>query len=332
MVTMSEVATHAGVSLSTVSHVLNKTRPVNDSTRERVENALRELGYRRNDAARTLAGGRSHAIGVVISGLTNQYFGPLLHAIERRISAEGYILLLGDSHDEATRERLVIDSFLGRSVDGLIVAPSAGFADQAADAVATGDTPMVLIDRSLGIECDQVTPENRGSTEKLTSHLIEHGHRRIGAIVGLAGLDSSIERRAGYLDALAAHGIEPDPRLIIAGESNQDHSRAAVEQLLGLDEPPTALLTLNNAMTIGAMRAISEFGLRIPEDIALACYDDFEWSDLFSPGLTAIAQNVERMGREAVDLLIRRIEGDTSPFEHRIVDTAFRQRTSCGCH
>ncbi|MFC7787636.1 LacI family DNA-binding transcriptional regulator [Microbacterium sp. MAHUQ-60] len=328
---MSEVATHAGVSLSTVSHVLNKTRPVNDSTRERVEKALRELGYRRNDAARTLAGGRSHAIGVVISGLTNQYFGPLLHAIERRISAEGYILLLGDSHDEATRERLVIDSFLGRSVDGLIVAPSAGFADQAADAVTAGNTPMVLIDRALDIGCDQVTPENRASTAKLTSHLIEHGHRRIGAIVGLAGLDSSAERRAGYLDALTAHGIDPDPRLIIAGESNQDHSRAAVEQLLSLDDPPTAFLTLNNAMTIGAMRAISEFGLRIPEDIALACYDDFEWSDLFSPGLTAIAQNVERMGREAVDLLIRRIEGDASPFEHRIVDTAFRRRTSCGC-
>lgn len=328
---MSEVAAQAGVSLSTVSHVLNHTRPVNESTRERVEDAVRELGYRRNAAARTLAGGRSHAIGVVISGLTNQYFGPLLHAIERRVSAEGYILLLGDSHDEPTRERLVIDSFLGRSVDGLIVAPSAGFADQAASAVATGDTPLVLIDRSLGIDCDRVTPENRASTEKLTSHLIEHGHRRIGAIVGLAGLDSSAERRDGYLDALKAHGIQPDSRLIIAGESNQDHARAAVEQLLGMDEPPTALVTLNNAMTIGAMRAVADFGLRIPDDIALVCYDDFEWSDLFSPGLTAIAQNVERMGREAVDLLIRRIEGDDSPFEHRIVDTDFRRRTSCGC-
>ncbi|GAA3937159.1 LacI family DNA-binding transcriptional regulator [Microbacterium soli] len=331
MVTMSEVATRAGVSLSTVSHVLNNTRPVNDSTRARVEQAVRDLGYRRNAAARTLAGGRSHAIGVVISGVTNQYFGPLLHAIERRISAEGYILLLGDSHDEATRERLVIDSFLGRSVDGLIVAPSAGFADQAATAVTGSDTPLVLIDRSADIACDQVTPENRASTEMLTSHLIEHGHRRIGAIVGLAGLDSTTERRAGYLDALAAHGIEADPRLIIAGESNRDHARAAVEQLLSLDEPPTALLTLNNAMTIGAMRAISEFGLRIPDDIALVCYDDFEWSDLFSPGLTAIAQNVERMGREAVDLLMRRIEGDRSPFEQRIVDTSFHRRTSCGC-
>src|SRR5690606_8173791 len=104
-----------------------------------------------------------------------------------------------------------------------------------------------------------------------------------------------------------------------------------VEQLLGLEDPPTALLTLNNAMTIGAMKAVSEFGLRIPEDIALVCYDDFEWSDLFSPGLTAIAQNVERMGRESVDLLMRRIDGDRSPFEHRIVDTTFHQRTSCGC-
>lgn len=331
MVTIAEVAKQAGVSITTVSHVLNRTRRVNPDTRERVERAISELGYRRNHAARVLAGGSSKTIGLVISGLTNMYFGPLLHAIERRVSEAGYVLVLGDSHDEEEMEQRVVDSLLDRGVDGMIVAPSAGFHHEAATQIARHGKPLVLIDRGVDLECDQLIPENIESTRLLTTHLIEHGHRRIAAIAGLTGLDSSDGRIEGYRAALADHAIEFDSALVLDGGSDTDQAFDAVSGVLAADSRPSALLSLNNAMTIGALRAINRSGLSIPGDLALVAYDDFEWSDLFQPGLTAIAQDEARMGAEAVDLLIARIQGDDRPFEHRVIETSFHRRTSCGC-
>lgn len=331
MVTMDEVADRAGVSASTVSHVLNGTRHVSPETRQRVEQVVAELGYRRNTAARTLAGGSSHTIGLVISGLTNPYFGPLLHAIEHRVSEAGYVLVLGDSHDEPEMEQRVVDSLLDRRVDGLIVAPSADFRAITAPRIASTGTPLVLIDRSDDLECDQVVPENLQSVEQLTEHLIEHGHERIAAVVGLPGLESSVQRLRGYRTALEKHGIPLDDALIVAGESNPVASENAMAALLSRPNAPTAVVTLNNAMTIGALRAIKHAGRKIPGDLALAAYDDFEWSDLFEPGLTAIAQDVGRMGSEAVDLLLDRIAGDASAYQRRVIDTTFHRRNSCGC-
>ncbi|MEW1976590.1 LacI family DNA-binding transcriptional regulator [Microbacterium profundi] len=328
---MDEVALRAGVSPSTVSHVLNGTRHVNPETRERVEQAVADLGYRRNTAARTLAGGSSHTVGLAISGLTNPYFGPLLHAIERRVSESGYVLVLGDTHDETEMEQRVVDSLLDRRVDGLIVAPSAGFLRVSAPRIVEAGTPLVLIDRSIEFECDQVIPENRRSVHALTEHLIEHGHERIAAIIGISGLDSTADRVAGYRAALEQHDLTLDESLIVQGDSNPETSEQVMAELLRRSEPPTAVITLNNAMTIGALRAVQRSGRTIPADLALAAYDDFEWSDLFQPGLTAIAQDVGRMGREAVDLLLRRIGGEDAPFERHVIDTTFHRRTSCGC-
>ena len=331
MVTMAEVAELSGVSSSTVSHVLNGTRHVSGETRERVERAVAELGYRRNTAARTLAGGRSHTIGLAISGLTNPYFGPLLHAIEQRVSDADYVLVLGDTHDDAEMERRVIESLLDRRVDGIIVAPSRGFIEHSAQLIADADTPLVIIDRSIDLACDQLAPENSESAATLTSHLISHGHERIAAIGGLPGLASTSERLEGYKLALERAGVPLDPAMIVSGESNTDTAEAVVSELLEGPRPPTAILTLNNAMTIGALRAARRRGLRIPADIALAAYDDFEWSDLFEPGLTAIAQNVTRLGHEAVDVLLARVAGDTSAHDFRVIPTTFQRRTSCGC-
>ena len=331
MATMADVARLSGVSSSTVSHVLNGTRRVNADTRERVERAVAELGYRRNAVARTLAGGSSRTVGLAISGLTHPYFGPLLHAIERHISAAGYVLVLGDTHDEAVMERRVVESLLDQRVDGLIVAPSSGFLEQSGRLIAAAGVPLVFIDRSLEFPCDRLTPENRESARALTEHLISHGHRRIAAVTGLAGLDSTTQREEGYRDALEANGIAVDETLILRGESNEQDAERAVSEMLGRGETPDALIPLNNAMSIGALRALQRAGKRIPDDLAFASYDDFEWSDLFRPGLTAVAQDVARMGAEAVDLLMTRIAGDDRPFEHRVIDTMFHRRTSCGC-
>ncbi|MBU8807403.1 LacI family transcriptional regulator [Mycolicibacterium goodii] len=331
MTTMDDVARLAGVSTSTVSHVLNGTRKVNDETRLRVEEAIEKTGYRRNVVARALAAGRTNTIGLSISALTNPYFGSLVHAVERALSDAGYVLIVGDSHDEAESEKRVVDSLLGRKVDGMIVAPAAGSAQASLPEIARARTPLVLIDRGADIESDQVGPENIESARALTEHLLDIGHRRIAVVRGLAGISSTTERFNGYRSALAHRGIALDPDLIVDGESNTDAAERGVHALMSGTNRPTALVSMNNAMTIGTLKAIRRLGLTIPADVAFVCYDDFEWSDLFEPKLTAAAQDVETIGATAVELLLRRIQGDESAPQHIRVPTTLHHRNSCGC-
>lgn len=331
MVTMADVARCSGVSSSTVSHVINKTRPVNEATRLRVEAAVEALGYRRNAVARTLAGGSSHTIGLAISGLTNPYFGPLLAAIEQRVTEAGYVLVIGDTHDETDMEHRVVASLLDRRVDGLVVAPSRGFHDGAGALARDAGTPLVLIDRAIDWPCDQITPENFEAARNLTAHILGHGHTRVAAVSGLRGLDSSIDRLHGFRAAFGETDLEIDERLVVCGDSNAEHAELEFSRLLAEPEPPTAVVSLNNAMTIGVLRAAQRARLKIPDDLAVVAYDDFEWSDLFSPGLTAVAQDVERMGHRAVDLLFERLRGSTARYAHQVIETTFHRRTSCGC-
>lgn len=328
---MDDVARLAGVSASTVSHVLNGTRKVNDETRIRVEEAIEKTGYRRNVVARALAAGRTNTVGLSISALTNPYFGSLVHAVERALSDAGYVLIVGDSHDEAESEKRVVDSLLGRKVDGMIVAPAAGSEQVSLPEIARAGTPLVLIDRGADIDSDQVGPENFASARALTEHLLDIGHRRIAVVRGLAGISSTTERFDGYAAALADRGIEIDPALIVDGESNTEAAERGVRALMSGTNRPTALVSMNNAMTIGTLKAVRRLDLTIPGDVAFVCYDDFEWSDLFEPKLTAAAQDVETIGATAVELLLRRIQGDDSAPQHIRVPTAFHHRNSCGC-
>ena len=328
---MGDVARIAGVSASTVSHVLNGTRKVDAATRLRVEAAIQDTGYRRNVVARSLAAGRTHTVGLSISALTNPYFGSLVHAVERALSGAGYVLVVGDSHDDVTSEKRITDSLLDRKVDGMIVAPAAGSEHTTLPGIIGAGTPLVLIDRGVDLGCDQVGPENFISARSLTEHLLDLGHRRIGVVRGLAGISSTTERFDGYAAALADRGIGVDPALILDGESSTEAAMREVHSLMSREDRPTALVSLNNAMTIGALKALNGLGLAIPRDVAFVCYDDFEWSDLFEPRLTAAAQDVGTIGTTAVDLLLRRIDGRADAPQRIRVPTAFHHRNSCGC-
>ena len=328
---MGDVARIAGVSASTVSHVLNGTRNVDAATRLRVEAAITETGYRRNVVARSLAAGRTHTVGLSIAVLTNPYFGSLVHAVERALADAGYVLIVGDSHDDVESEKRVTDSLLDRKVDGMIVAPSAGSERVTLPGITRTGTPLVLIDRSLDMGCDQVGPENISSARSLTEHLLDVGHRRIGVVRGLAGISSTTERFEGYLSAHAGRGVEVDPALVIDGESSTDVAEREVHTLMSGANRPTAMVSMNNSMTIGALKALRTLGLSIPTDVAFVCYDDFEWSDLFEPKLTAAAQDVETIGATAAQLLLRRIGGHDGAPQHIRVPTTFHHRTSCGC-
>jgi LacI family transcriptional regulator len=331
MTTMGDVARLAGVSASTVSHVLNGTRNVNTATRLRVEAAIEEIGYRRNGVARSLAAGRTHTVGLSISALTNPYFGSLVHAVERALSDAGYVLIVGDSHDDVVSEQRVTGSLLDRQVDGMIVAPAAGSERVTLPEITRTGTPLVLIDRGVDAGCDQVGPENFDSAKLLTGHLLDLGHRRIAVVRGLAGISSTIERFDGYCAALAERGITVDPALVLDGDSNTEVAEREVHSLMSRKDRPRALVSLNNAMTIGTLKALRGLGLSIPSDVAFVCYDDFEWSDLFEPRLTAAAQDVETIGATAVELLLGRMRGNNDAPRQIRVPTTFHHRNSCGC-
>ncbi|MEU8929439.1 LacI family DNA-binding transcriptional regulator [Streptomyces sp. NPDC048409] len=336
MPTMADVARSAGVSVATVSHVLNETRPVLPHTRQAVLDAVEELGYTPNTLARSLVTSRTRSIGLAVSAISNPFFTEILQGVEAAALEHGYGLLIADPHDDPEHERKVVRLLHERRVDGMIVAPSA---DPVALLAYLGrhDVPTVLLDRVVDEDVDgaprfdQVCAENTGPTARLVAHLADLGHRRIGLVAGLSGLSTTDERITGYRQGLAAAGLPLDDALVVPGNSESAGAERATAALMSLTPPPTALVTANNAMTIGALRALRAHGLRVPDDIALCCFDDFAWADLFSPRLTAVAQPSREIGAEAVRVLLERLAAPGRAARTVRLPCAFVHRTSCGC-
>jgi LacI family transcriptional regulator len=328
--TMADVAQVAGVSTSTVSHVLNGTRKVSEPTERAVRDAIKATGYTHDRIARSLATGRTRTIGLAMSAISNPYFAELAHAIEQEAAHAGYSLLLADTHDDPERELRATGDLLGRRVDGVILAPSAKPA-AALELLRTRAVPTVLIDRFMPVELDQIATENIGPTALLVEHLAELGHDRIGMIAGLQGLATSEERIEGYRRGLASTSLDFDPELVVRGDSDAEHARAAVHRLLALDRPPTALVVTNNRMTIGAMQALRDASLSVPSDIALVGFDDFEWADLFHPRLTSIAQANTQIGEQSVAMLLSRLANPELAVRKVQLEPKFVHRESCGC-
>jgi len=336
--TMADVARLAGVSTSTVSHVVNGTRQVNPVTAGLVRRAIEQLGYHRNTVARALATSRTMTVGLGVPVTRNTTFTALVEVIERELAAAGYTVMLHDTHDDPLVQDRVVRQLLELRADGIILAPAPdprpidGSRSPALRRAIDGGLPVVLIDRFSDEDCDQVSSDNTAPVRMLTEHLATLGHRRIAVITGLAGLSTTDERIRGYLDAVAIGGLDPDPGLVVRGESNVQIAGAAVRALFDGVDRPTAVVSLNNVMTIGAMRALVGLGLRVPQDVALVCFDDFEWAELFAPRLTAVEQDLTAMGSSAVAMLLARIADPAAATRRVRVAPAFHHRDSCGCH
>ncbi|MGW5089377.1 LacI family DNA-binding transcriptional regulator [Streptomyces sp. 067-1] len=337
MTTMADVARSAGVSVATVSHVLNGTRPVLPHTRRAVLDAVEELGYTPNTLARSLVTSRTRSIGLAVSAISNPYFTEILQGVEASALEHGYGLLIADPHDDPGHERKVVQLLHERRVDGVIVAPSADPRDLVAY-LARHRVPAVFLDRMVDVPeaedappFDQVCAEGAEPTAGLVGHLAGLGHRRIGLVAGRPGLSTTRERMTGYRHGLAAAGLPFDERLLVHGDSEAAGGERAAARLLSLAVPPTALVTANNAMTIGALRAVRERGLSVPRDLALCCFDDFAWADLFSPRLTAVAQPSRDIGARAVRLLLERLAEPGRPGRTVRLPCSLVHRTSCGC-
>ncbi len=329
MVTMADVAAKAAVSVSTVSHVINGTRAVAKHTRQAVLSAISELGYTPNTLARALATARSGLIGLAVSSTSNPYFTGLVHEIEAELTDLGYVLIVVDPREEPNHELQVVRALQERRrVDGLMLAP--GPASQALRFLASKAVPTVLIDRLASAQFDQVGVENVEATATLVEHLAEQGHSRIGFIAGQAGLTTTDERIAGYRLGLANADLDYVPELEVGVRPGLDATQA-VRRLWAGDDPPSGLVVGNDQMTIQALRGVRELGLAVPEDVALASFDDFEWADLFHPRLTTMAQPIADIAREAVRLLLSRIATPTLAPRTVRFPAAFMDRESCGC-
>ena len=332
MVTMDDVAQLANVSTSTVSHVLNGTRKVSPSTVLAVEMAVKQLDYIPNTLARSLARSTTNTIGVAISALSNHYFSETVHAVETECAKHGIMMLYVDTHDDPEQELRVVRALHHRRVDGILLAPSMDNKQQQTLAyLRANQIPTVLVDRLAAKDFDQVGVENKHSSQALVTHLIEHGHRRIGLVAGRLGFSTTQERIEGYRAALSAGALPFDPQLLVNGESSSEPARLATQQLLTLASPPTAIMAANNMMTIGAMHALRDANLAVPGQMALVGFDDFDWADFFVPRLTVIAQPVEALGARAVKLLLKRIESPEGKRQTVRLAPTLCVRNSCGC-
>ncbi|GAB2469077.1 LacI family DNA-binding transcriptional regulator [Jatrophihabitans fulvus] len=328
---MSDIARLAGVSTTTVSHVVNKTRPVAEETEAAVLAAIARTGYVADSVVRSQRTMGTQTIGLAMSAITNPYFGEVVHGLERAASAKGYSLLLADTHDEANAELRAVSDLLSRRVEAIVLAPSTDAAAAARHAQLQG-VPVVIIDRLVDAEVDQIGSENVESTAQLVDHLAGNGHRRIGMISGRPGLSTTDERVAGYRLGLRRNRIRVASELVVSGDSGDEEAADALRALMSLSRPPTAVVVGNNLMTIGAMRGARELGITVPDDLALTSFDDFEWADLFHPRLTVIAQATSQMGAQAFELVMSRLADPMLPSRRIVMRTKFVHRDSCGCH
>jgi LacI family transcriptional regulator len=330
MPTVQDVARRAGVSVATVSYVLNGTRFVSAGLRERVLAAVRELHYEPNAAARTLRSNRSHTLGLILPDLRNPFFTETVRGIEDVAEAHGYTVLLANSDEDPQREATHLRVLRAKHVDGLIIAPAGGPYQELEQLVDMG-FPLVLLDRDLaGLGASSVMLDNEAAARAAVDHLIGLGHRRIGMIAGRPPISSTVDRQRGYRRALDKAGLPFDEQLVATGGSTIEGGAAAASSLLERRSPPTAIFSANNLMTIGAVMAIERHGLSVPRDIALVGFDDFPWADVFRPRLTTVAQPLYDLGRTAADLVLKQLSGAGHHAERVLLPGTLVVRDSSG--
>jgi LacI family transcriptional regulator len=304
---MVDVARTAGVSVSTVSHVVNGTRHVEPATRERVETAIRELGYRQDALARAMKRAQSDSIGLVVSDPAEPAFADMVRGVEQEAAKQGLTLLLAASGEDPDHERRAIEVLLARRVDGLILARASGSDDAVLDDLAREKMPVVLMDRLYDVALDQVGVRNREAMAELIGGLLRAGHRSVVLVAGDLTVPTLRERHLGYLDALAAQGLSEQDARVLAGDVDLAGAREAVHALLAGGPAPTAVVTSSTVLAAGALTALAEAGLHTPDDLAFATFDGFAYADLFQPHLTTVRQPAHEVGAQALRMLVERI-------------------------
>jgi LacI family transcriptional regulator len=325
---MRDVAAIAGVSVKTVSRVVNQEAGVTPELAERVLEAIRLLDYRHNATASSLrrADRRTASIGLVVEDVANPFMSTINRAIEDLAHARRTLVFAGSSDGDAEREADLVRALVARQVDGLIVVPVAADQRVLLNEHRLG-LPMVFVDRpAITRGVDSVTTDNREGARLAVAHLALHGHRRIAFLGDLHTIWTAEERYLGYVEGLAIEGIRLDARLIRRDIRGIDAACAAARELLGLSEAPSAFFAGQNLLTIGVVRALQLLGLR--QRVALIGFDDFTLADLLEPAVSVIAQDAVALGQAAAARLFEQLDGDTSPAGHIRVPTRLIARGS----
>ncbi len=325
---MRDVAARAGVSVTTVSHVINETRPVSDELRRRVLAAMDELGYQPNRLARSLRRGQTHTIGMIIPDSANPFFAEVARGVEDTSFENGYSLILCNSDGDLDKELLYTNVLTEKRVDGILFVAAGLSTDRILD-LQHQKTPLVVVDRDLpDAAVDSVLTDNAQGGWLATRHLIELGHRRIACITGPSDLTPSADRVTGYRRAMREEGIPIDEALIVKGDFQYDSAYRASIQLLQMQDPPTAIFACNDLMAVAVMRAALEQGQRVPDDLSVVGFDDVRLAAFANPPLTTIAQPKHEIGAVAATMLLKRMQNHERPAHRQVFETSLVIRKS----
>jgi len=326
--TMKQVAALAGVGTKTVSRVINSEPNVTAATAKRVWDAIRALDYHVDMQAGSLrrAGGRTRTLGLLISSVDNPFAGGIHRAVESVSREHGVAVFASSLDDDPTREVLAVREFIRRRVDGLVLTTASQDMSYLAPTIAHG-VPIVFVDRApAGLRADVVTSDNREAAARATRHLIDRGHRRIALLVDRLAIHTATERRLGFLDELGRAGIPTGEANIVTDIHDASEAEPLMAALLAGDDPPTAVFSAQNLITVGVLHALRAAGRE--RSVAVVGFDDIPLADLLSPGLTVVAQDPQAIGRIAAERVFRRLEGEALPIEHVVVPTRLIERGS----
>ena len=317
-----QIADLAGVSIATVSRVLNGRGDVSEETRELVSRVIRENGYTANRNARGLSNGRTGLVGVLVPLVYPAYFSGILAGAAEALSEREFQIVLSPTGGEHEREVSIVDRLHGLTDGAMIILPEES--SEELERLLDSGFRFVVLDplMPLNERIPSVSAAHMSGADQAMKHLLDLGHRRVAQITGPRGWVATEDRRRGYRAALAASGILPDPTLEREAEPEIDPGRAAAEQLFGLSEPPTAIFAFNDNIAIGAIQAARARGLRVPEELSVVGFDDVEHATIVTPALTTVRQPLAEMGRTGVSLLMRLLEGQR--FETLHVELATR--------
>ncbi len=308
---IKDIAREAGVSIATVSRVLNNTRTIREDIRKRVLESVERLRYQPDDIARSLRLQKTRTIGILIPRITNTLFTDAVCGVEDVALRNGYTVLICNYSEDPEREKRYIQLMQSRRVDGVIISPCAGSSDRFNPLLEEG-IPIVCMHRHLqDLDVDKVGVDNRGGARMAVRHLISRGCRRIALLAGPLALSTMVERVDGYKKALLENGLPVDDRYIKFSSYNEEAGYRCAGELLDLPEPPDAIVVALNILMLGVLRAVQARAVRIPQEVALVGFDDMRWAAVVTPPLTMVALPMYEVGAEAAKRILKKIKGET---------------------
>lgn len=317
MSTIKDVARRAGVAISTVSAVLNRSAPVSAETIARVQKAITEIGYLPHGAAQSLRSGQSRVIGLIVPDIMNPHFAAVARVVEARSLAAGYMAAVYSTSEDFDIEARILRMMRHHRVAGLIIIPTRSDAAHGARLRSQIHVPTILLDSYVeGLGYDVVKLDNRLAGRIATEHLLELGHRRIAVTTGRDNIITGVDRLQGYVDALRARELQVDEKLFLPGRFDQAVARESTLRAMRQKDRPTAIFALSNMMALGVYHALRDLGLNVPVDVSVISIDDFDFAAIMNPPPTVVAAPVAVMAQEAIDLLLDETAGKRIPSGH----------------